>query len=338
MSKPSKILAVVLLAAALVGLWILGDSAFDQAGDSDPDDSAVVWFGVLTAAYSLVLATVGLALLGASVGRLIIGADKRLSTSKLQAVLWTYAVAGALLALLWMYVAGDDAGLKAVTEGEDSLPESYLLLLGGPFAAAVASKALIVSQIEQGQINKTEGEEDVSIGTRISEAVTDDNGNADLVDTQYLLFNLVALAYFLAVFLDKPQKGLPDIPDVLVGLAGIGALTYVTNKAVHRATPLLTSVSPSVVGKNETVTLRGRNLLVPKKTEKAFTTVGSFEEIVIHIGGRPVPDVAKLPASTLDNVDQIRDVPIPANVQGEVKVHVLTFRGTRTNELDLEVK
>ena len=334
-----RIVVAIALAIAVVGLVLLGVSAVEQGTDDDPDDEAVtVWFGVLVAGFALTLFTAGLALAGAGVGRLIIGADKRLSTSKLQAVLWTYGVVAALLTLLAMYFAGDGAGLNAVTEGEDGLPEAYLVLLGGPFAAAVAAKAIVTSKVESGDVNKTEGEEQGTIRSRIKEAVSDDDGNADLVDTQYLLFNVVALLFFVVVFLAAPREGLPELPDALVALTGVGALTYVTNKAVQRSAPELTSVTPAVVRPDEALTVRGRNLLVPKKGEDVLTTVGAFEPMTIQIGGREVPDLDSRPASSADGVNEIRQIPVPEGVRGAAKVRVLTFRGIPTNELDLAVE
>jgi hypothetical protein len=80
-----------------------------------------------------------------------------------------------------------------------------------------------------------------------AQAVTDDTGKADLVDSQYLLFNVIALIYFLGAFFQDPQAGFPSIPTLLFALTSTSTAGYVANKAVASATPMLTSVSPQTV-------------------------------------------------------------------------------------------
>ena len=132
---------------------------------------------------------------------LVLGQDKRLSTSKLQALLWTYALLGVLLAIVIANWMGQGAGYQHLVG--QGLPEEYLLLLGGPFAAAIASKALVAGKVEDGTLTKTEGTGS-GVKARAGEAFGDDQGNTDLVDTQYLLFNLPALTYVIGGFINQP--------------------------------------------------------------------------------------------------------------------------------------
>lgn len=86
---------------------------------------------------------------------------------------------------------------------------------------------------------------------------TDDNGSADLVDTQYLLFNVVAMGYFLiAIF---KSAVLPEIPAVLLAMTSGTAALYVGNKAAHRNAPEITSISPRTVAPGRPVTIMGSN-------------------------------------------------------------------------------
>lgn len=44
-----------------------------------------------------------------------------------------------------------------------------------------------------------------------------DENRTDLVDSQYFLFNLLALGFFFVVFIGGLKDGLPDISEVLSG-------------------------------------------------------------------------------------------------------------------------
>ena len=156
---------------------------------------------------------------------LYVGADGRWSTSKVQALLWTYAIVFALVAL---FVA-DHLGLESGQGGELSFSgiefrEEYLLLLGGPFAAAVLAKGIMTTKVENGTITKPEAPTEKSAVTGFREVISDDGGNVDLVDFQYFLFNLVALSFFLVAFLPNLGEGLPELPQFLVGLTSTSAL------------------------------------------------------------------------------------------------------------------
>jgi len=76
---------------------------------------------------------------------IFLGADDRVSTSKVQFALWTLAPAYALLV-----IAFHDAVYPPGT-----LDPRYLLLLGFPAAAAASAKAITVGQITSGTVSKT---------------------------------------------------------------------------------------------------------------------------------------------------------------------------------------
>jgi len=165
------------------------------------------------------------------VATLIVGIDNRTSTSKLQAFLWTYAVLWALVSLL----AG--AGVEDFFEVLNEDPrEEYLLLLGGPFAAAIAAKAITTSRDSQQSKTERADNTDLAVTTRVSsrvvEVVANDEGGIDLGDFQYAAFTLVALTYFVFAFIQTPADGLPPIPATLLVLTGVSLSAYVAKKGL----------------------------------------------------------------------------------------------------------
>jgi hypothetical protein len=170
----------------------------------------------------------------------VIGTDKRLSTSKTIAVVWTYALASALLSIVIAKWWGHPAAYKAqVAVG---LQAGYGLLIGGPLGAAILAKGIVTSQVASGQ-SKPESKD----GAKAADLVSNDEGGTDLGDLQYVLFNTVALTFFFGDFLTSPQLGLPTIPDVLLGLTSVSAVGYVAKKALPAAVRKITKLEPATV-------------------------------------------------------------------------------------------
>jgi hypothetical protein len=156
---------------------------------------------------------------------LVNGKDGRWSTSKTNAVLWTYAVWFAFLSIL-LHTNGkglDHAVLK----------QQYLVLLGFPVAAAVVAKGITQNKIKTGktQTKAPDGTE-TNLVAGAGQLFADDTGQPDLLDSQYFGFNLLLLAYFFARFLGNQKFGLPDLPDSLVALTGVSAAGYVAKKGI----------------------------------------------------------------------------------------------------------
>jgi hypothetical protein len=86
---------------------------------------------------------------------------------------------------------------------------------------------------------------------RTRELASDDNDRDPqpaLGDLQYLVFNAIAVAYFLSAFLGHVERGLPSLPDTLIALTGVSAASYLSAKAVKSAAPaVIVSVRPSRV-------------------------------------------------------------------------------------------
>jgi hypothetical protein len=194
---------------------------------------------------------------GDALRQLLLGADHRLSTSKVQVAAWTYLVLFALCALMLM-----GKSLNCPTTSQTGcvqiraplaqafdtfltkgLQPTYLLLLGLSTAAAVAAKAITTGKIATAQSRglppaKTPAPDtNLALGDRVAELVSDDSGDTDLGDLQYQLFNLLTMAWFLVTFLPHPlsPEGLPDLPATLIGLTGVSTAGYVTKKALEPA-------------------------------------------------------------------------------------------------------
>jgi hypothetical protein len=225
---------------------------------------------------------------------LIVGADGRVSTSKLQAALWTVAL---LYAFVYLLLAGWHIWDRPQTPRMDLLRDGfarlvqhplqpeYLVLLGIPLGAALAAKALIQNKVVAGTLTKTPGTSE-GVLQGIGEVVSNDTGSTDLLDTQYAAFNLITLVYFFSAFLgttvSDPRLGLPSLPATLLALSGVSAATYVTKKSLETGTvPLIRGVSPRLVTPGVHVYL--------KVTGTGFCTTGSVTALnAVTIGGVPV--------------------------------------------------
>jgi hypothetical protein len=188
---------------------------------------------------------------------LYLGKDGRWSTSKMQPLLWTYAIVFGLLALIAAKALGDSIGWdKQIDRG---LQEEYLVLLGGPFAAAVLAKFITTTKDEGGEIQKTDAGPG---GGGPADLISDDAGETDLVDLQYFLFNLLALGLFLGTFCFNMHEGFTNLPDLLIGLTSVSGATYVAKKAAERQRARLKAVVPSKAKVGDEVEVWGENLLI----------------------------------------------------------------------------
>lgn len=147
--------------------------------------------------------------------RPLIGADRRFSTSLTQVGLWTLLIT---TSFGWLLIK---AGLTS-TSVDTLLPsarwDEYLLLLGGPFGAAVLAKGIVTYKVDRGTLQKTE-----PAATTLTQVAANDSGGTDMVDAQYLLFNLVAQVYFVIALV---QKGvLPEMPSTLLAMTSLTAAT-----------------------------------------------------------------------------------------------------------------
>jgi hypothetical protein len=316
--------------AAAVGIaWTIGGVT-----GGDPSAAEAEWFGHSVAVLAIALLTMLFAPLGVELSGLVVGKDNRTSTSKVQALAWAYVLAAALLSLIVAKWAGAAAGYDALLS--EGLKDEYLLLLGGPFAAAIAARGIVGAKVESGQISKTTGT------PTIAQLATDDEGGASLADMQYLLFNFVTMVFFLGTFVTEAADGLPELPELLVGLTGVAAAAYVSNKAVLREAPKLQRIVPPQAAAGASATLYGMSLVLRETaadgssishdpqvtfndvlaTVTQAVTVGGYDRVTVT-----VPAIAGLPAAT----------PGVAPTGTPVTVKAVTGAGAESNELPFAI-
>lgn len=254
-----------------------------------PVDGGHIWIASAISIVVVLFATWGLyGFNRALLSRLVIGKDGRASTSKFQATVWTYAILFALVMLLagyLLYADFDSGWEKFLDEGLNS---DYLWLLGIPSVGLVGAKAITQSKVEANPEAKPSKPADADTGllTRTRElASNDDDANPQpaLGDLQYLVFNAIAVVYFLSAFLAHPERGLPSLPDTLIALTGVSAASYLSAKAVRKTAPaVIASVRPS------------RVVLGTTATELVVSGTGFLGDAT---------DTGGMPAATLDGVD-----------------------------------
>jgi hypothetical protein len=182
----------------------------------------------------------------------VMGQDGRASTSKTQVALWTAAVVWALVDLLLLARAFPSGNLFTNAVTTNWRPE-YLILLGLPVAAATAAKAAVANTnsghgpVASGSSGALAGKlsldrvyvrDPVSPNKQgfvagVAELLTGDDGTVAWADLQYVVFTLITLASFVALFLARPTDGLPPVPAALLTLMGVSATTYTANKIVN---------------------------------------------------------------------------------------------------------
>lgn len=228
-------------------------------------------------------------------GGLITGEDNRYSTGKVIAVGWTILVAWMVVTEAYIAVKASSTTFADLLSGASDL---YFVFLGGPYAAAAFAKASTQSKISQGTLSKTPAAAPTPL-----DVIADDNGNVDVYDFQYTLFNLLALLIVAFSFGSHPGHGLPDIPQFLAILAGGAALTYTVNKTVASSGPQITSVTPENARIGDTITIVGMQLFASAAGSALPTvTIGTVNatgvEIPLGTTNIVTATVAAAPAGT----------------------------------------
>jgi hypothetical protein len=207
-------------------------------------------------------------------GAVLAGQDNRTSTSKSVMFAWTLAVAFGLLTLMIADWLGDPA--PWTNQVANGLQEEYLLLLAGPFAAAILAKYAALRDSD------TKPEAEVGSASP-GQLVTDDSGSADLGDLQYVIFTVIALAYFFGSFIGDPRAGFPDLPAILTGLVLTSTGGYAAKKLIAQAAPTLSSVVPATAAPGDEVHVFGTSLCIPASVSET----GEAMAPIVHVGGLP---------------------------------------------------
>ncbi|MFD5145114.1 hypothetical protein [Streptomyces sp. NPDC058401] len=258
-------------------------------------------------------ALLALALLAALAGPILLrllrhpgfvtGRDGRLSTSTTLALAWTVILLWLLLATLgYGLTAGGGVAWFQGPEGPlSSLTTVYLPLLGGPYAALIAAKAVVGMRVERGSMAKPPPK-----GTErrpLRDLIANDSGRTDLVDLQYVALSAVTMLYVVAFFVTDVGAGLPKLPSEMWALTGAPAGAYLLNKVAVRDNPVITRVSVT------------EGLL-------AVEGGGFGDAPLVEVDGTALP-TAVTPAGTLA-------VALPATVPPAFTV-VVTTRGLRSD-------
>jgi hypothetical protein len=204
----------------------------------------------------------------------LFGLDGRMSTSKAQVFLWTVGLGYAAA-----YLSGVEIFMHSrLHVFADANWDDYLILLGGPFAAAIIAKYQVATKVNNGTLEK-QSIDNADTSTPAAkkagpgDILSKDDGSLDLVDTQYFVFNVVAFAYATGVFVSHNfnhgiaiadgKYTLPNIPTVLLALTSAAAATYVGNKSIQKSAPGISDVDPSKPRPGKVATIKGVNLVPP---------------------------------------------------------------------------
>ena len=265
-------------------------------------------------------------------GGILVGADGRYSTSKAVAFLWTIVVGYCLLALV-MVATAKVSGAANVPAGRippdfvaaalKPLGSDYLILLGGPFAAAILAKTIVTQRTADGTLQKTSVD-----NPSIRDIVADDSGQLDLVDFQYVFFNLIAAVYVITQFVPHPAHGIPDIPGAFTALIGVTAGVYTGNKALTTNPAQVSDVFPKTVAPSSNVVVTGANLVVGASQDAAANVKAVLTSPAPADGSAPMTVDLQSPTPTSSG---LRFTIPPATPPGSWDLHVLTDAGsTRT--------
>ncbi|MEU3776494.1 hypothetical protein AB0F11_25505 [Streptomyces sp. NPDC032472] len=186
---------------------------------------------------------------------LVTGRDGRLSTSTTLALAWTVILVWLLTTIL-LYGLTAGGGIRYFTGDPgplSSLTTVYLPLLGGPYVALIAAKAVVGIRLENGSLAKPAAPPTGSGQRPLRELIANDSGRTDLVDLQYVALSAVTLLYVVLFFLSDVGGGLPRLPEEIWALTGAPAGAYLVNKMATRANPVVTGVTVA----DGVVTVRG---------------------------------------------------------------------------------
>ncbi|MFJ3516279.1 MULTISPECIES: hypothetical protein [unclassified Streptomyces] len=175
----------------------------------------------------------------------ITGRDGRLSTSIVLALAWTVVLLWLLLAILGygLTAGGGVAYFRGADGPLSTLTTVYLPLLGGPYVALIAAKAVVGLRVEHGTMAKPAARPTGSGRRPLHELIANDSGRTDLVDVQYVALGAVTMLYVVLFFLADVGGGLPRLPSEIWALTGAPAGAYLVNKMAVRANPVITNVT-----------------------------------------------------------------------------------------------
>ncbi|MET3986642.1 hypothetical protein [Streptomyces sp. PvR034] len=184
---------------------------------------------------------------------LVTGRDGRLSTSKTLAAAWTGLLVWMLIVLLGYGLTQGIGYFRSPENPFGPLTGVYLPLLGGPYLALIGAKGVVGLRVQNGRLFKPEkqpapgapaaGPHPAAQPLPMGELVSNDSGQTDLMDLQYVAFSIVTMLYVAAFFVADVGAGLPKLPPEIWALTGAPAAAYLLNKVATRPNPVITRVS-----------------------------------------------------------------------------------------------
>ena len=164
---------------------------------------------------------------------------------------WTLVIVWILIALIIAWPSDWNQALK-------NLDATYFVLLGGPYAAWFLARTAVSTKVSNKTLQKPAGDGNA----RLSDLVSNDDGNPDLFDVQYVMFNLSAMAFVIVAFIHAtPGEGFVKIPWGLLFLTGGPAGVFVANKALSGNGPAIFSITPTSAMSGDILTIYGQNFL-----------------------------------------------------------------------------
>ena len=210
--------------------------------------------------------------------QLMEGHDGRLSTSKCQALVWTFV---AIFGFVEVFI---ERTMLGISTSDQSIPINLLIAIGFSVTTMTAAKGITVSYAGSGLLNKATPTDPGKLKDgrpRFGGLVTDDDGAPDLSKIQMLAFTMIAvLVYILRMTLqDKGPPELADIEPALMVLMGLSQGAYIGKKLTTTETPRVAGMSPGTGKGGDPIKLTG-------------VSFGDEQNgSVISVEGMPVPEV-----------------------------------------------
>lgn len=286
------------VAAILIIAWLMVNLVIAiGVRNKAPTGAVLTWwcYGLTVSVALLIAVVVGYSIRagGGKLSDLVVGQDRRTSTSKTQYLVWTVGVAFALLYIaLRTFVTKMPFICEATSSNcvpDGSVWEQYVILLGVPATAAIVAKASTTYKVVNGIVQTTDARQ-----AKVADIATDNQGNASITDVQYLIFNLVAFLYFAINFLASGT--FVEVPSMILGLTSTAAATYALNKTLQTNRPVIKAVLPSTISPGRTVTVTGSNFFPDPSMNFATIKVGGQVATATRIGAGSSTDTVTFQA------------------------------------------
>lgn len=184
--------------------------------------------------------------------KLVIGADGKPSTSKLQWFLWTIVI---IFAYTVIFAARVE---KGIYESVSEIPANLLIAMGFSIATMAVSKGVTVAYLASGRITKSKAVKGAAAGP--GSIIQDDDGFPDLSKIQMLAWTVIAIGTFMVHVAYQVNSAFPQLPDIdasIMVLMGLGQGAYLGKRLTTTSVPRLAGLSPGSGKPGSHITLTG---------------------------------------------------------------------------------